>query len=83
MKEETKVSYVKEAYIKKKREQLDNAYKTIDEGLEEITTNPNFFKEYLKKGQEAVEIDVNKKTKTTYTPDGKVKKQKFKNGKER
>lgn len=47
MKEETKVSYDKEAYIKKKREQLDNAYKTIDEGLEEITTNPDFFKEYL------------------------------------
>ncbi len=47
MKEETKASYDKEAYIKKKREQLDNAYKTIDEGLEEITTNPNFFKEYL------------------------------------
>ena len=47
MKEETKASYDKETYIKKKREQLDNAYKTIDEGLEEITTNPNFFKEYL------------------------------------
>lgn len=47
MKEETKASYDKEAYIKKKREQLDNAYKTIDEGLEEITTNPDFFKEYL------------------------------------
>ena len=47
MKEETKVSYDKEAYIKKKREQLDNAYETIDEGLEEITTNRNFFKEYL------------------------------------
>ena len=46
MKEETKASYDKEAYIKKKREQLDNAYKTIDEGLEEITTNPDFFKEY-------------------------------------
>ena len=47
MKEETKASYDKETYIKKKREQLDNAYKTIDEGLEEITTNPDFFKEYL------------------------------------
>ena len=44
MKEETKASYDKEAYIKKKREQLGNAYKTIDEGLEEITTNPNFLK---------------------------------------
>lgn len=44
---------------------------------------PKDYRETLKKGQEAVEIDVNKKTKTTYTPDGKVKKQKFKNGKER
>ena len=41
MKEENKVSYDKEAYIKKKREQLDNAYKTIDEGLEEITNMNN------------------------------------------
>lgn len=44
---DTKNTYDKEAYIKKKREQLDNAYKTIDEGLEDLTTNSNFFKEYL------------------------------------
>lgn len=44
---DTKSICDKEAYAKKKREQLDNAYKTIDEGLEELITNPNFFKEYL------------------------------------
>ena len=44
---------------------------------------PKDYRETIKKGQEAIEIDVNKKTKTTYSPDGKVKKQKFKNGKER
>ncbi len=44
---DTKSTYDKEAYIKKKREQLDNAYKTIDKGLEELTTNLDFFKEYL------------------------------------
>lgn len=44
---------------------------------------PKDYRETLKKGQEAVKNDVNKKTKTTYTPDGNVKKQKFKNGKER
>ena len=44
---------------------------------------PKDYREAIKKGQEAIEIDVNKKTKTTYSPDGKVKKQKFKNGKER
>lgn len=44
---ESKIAYDKEAYIKKKKKQLENAYKTIDEGLDEIITNPNFFKDYL------------------------------------
>ena len=39
---DTKTGYNKEEYIKKKKEQLNNAYKTIDEGLEEIKSNPDF-----------------------------------------
>lgn len=38
---------------------------------------PKDYRKTLKKGLDAIEIDVNKKTKTTYSPDGKVKKQKF------
>ena len=41
-------SYDKESYKKRKREQLDNAYKMIDEALEELKTNQSFFNEYLK-----------------------------------
>ena len=37
---DTRTGYNKEEYIKKKKEQLNNAYKTIDEGLEEIKSNP-------------------------------------------
>lgn len=44
---DTKTGYNKEEYIKKKKEQLNNAYKTIDEGLEEIKSNPDFFMSYL------------------------------------
>lgn len=39
--------YDKEAYKKYKREQLDNAYKMIDESVEELKTNPSFFMDYL------------------------------------
>lgn len=39
--------YDKEAYIKKKREQLEWAYKTVEECVEELKTNPQFFNEYL------------------------------------
>ena len=41
------VGYDKDAYIKKKREQLDQAYKTIDEAVEELKNSPEFFNQYL------------------------------------
>ena len=50
--------------------------------MEMLKYNDSFYDSiYLKDGlalAETMKIDVNKKTKTTYTPDGKVKKQKFK-----
>lgn len=39
--------YDKDAYIKKKREQLEWAYKTVEECVEELKTNSQFFNEYL------------------------------------
>lgn len=39
--------YDKEAYKKYKKEQLDKAYKMIDESVEELKTNPSFFMNYL------------------------------------
>ena len=39
--------YDKDAYIKKKKEQLEWAYKTVEECVEELKTNPQFFNEYL------------------------------------
>ena len=40
-------TYDKEAYKKKKYEQLQNAYNTIDEATNDIKNNPNFFKLFL------------------------------------
>lgn len=39
--------YDKEAYKLKKKEQKEKAYKIIDEALDELKTNPQFFKEYI------------------------------------
>ena len=43
----SKDGYDKESFKQRKREQLQNAYKMIDEGLDKIKSNPSFFKEYL------------------------------------
>ena len=43
----SKEAYDKEAYKQRKKEQKQEAYKMIDEALEELKTNPTFFKEYL------------------------------------
>lgn len=40
-------SYDKEAYRQKKKEQLEIAYGTIKDGINELKTNPSFFKDYL------------------------------------
>lgn len=40
-------NYDKEAYKQKKKEQLEIAYGTIKEGIDEIKSNPSFFKDYL------------------------------------
>lgn len=39
--------YDKEAFKQRKKEQKENAYKMIDEALEELKSNPEFFKTYL------------------------------------
>lgn len=39
--------YDKEAFKQKKKEQKEKAYQIIDESLEELKTNPDFFKTYL------------------------------------
>lgn len=41
------VGYDKEAFKQRKKEQKENAYKMIDEALEELKSNPEFFKTYL------------------------------------
>lgn len=43
----TNDGYDKEAYKLKKKEQKEKAYKIIDEALEELKTNPSFFKQYI------------------------------------
>ena len=43
----SKDGYDKESFKQRKREQLQNAYKMIDEGLDKIKSDPSFFKEYL------------------------------------
>lgn len=40
-------NYDKEAYKQKKKEQLESAYRTIDESVNKIKTDSSFFKEYL------------------------------------
>ena len=40
-------SYDKEAYKQKKKEQLEFAYKTIDESVNKIKTDSSFFMQYL------------------------------------
>lgn len=40
-------NYDKEAYRQKKKEQLEIAYGIIKDGIEEIKSNPSFFKDYL------------------------------------
>lgn len=42
-----KDGYDKEAYIKKKREQKEYAFKLIDLSLEEMKTSPNFLMDYI------------------------------------
>ncbi len=39
--------YDKEAYIQRKREKLKWAYDTVEQSVEELKTNPQFFYEYL------------------------------------
>lgn len=43
----TNDGYDKEAYKQRKKEQKENAYKMIDEALDELKSNPSFFKQYL------------------------------------
>lgn len=40
-------NYDKEAYKQKKKEQLESAYRTIDESVNKIKTDSSFFREYL------------------------------------
>lgn len=43
----SKDGYDKESFKQRKREQLQSAYKMVDEGLDKIKSDPSFFKEYL------------------------------------
>lgn len=43
----TQDGYDKEAYIQKKREQLNWAYNTVEQSIEELKNSPQFFNDYL------------------------------------